>query len=153
MVPGNSRLRLASPPACATLPSVRSGYRQGFGNASAPRVLITATHVDLDFGDDFAWGADNISTLLTEGCTMHDIGCLPVLYPRPHICHYTTMHSGYYGQEFEFCPPYWFIDGNDTTVDGSQYGFIELTWRIYLDCSGPSETEAATWGDIKSMYR
>jgi hypothetical protein len=120
---------------------------------SAPRVLVTATHVDLDFGDDFAWGADNISSLLVEGCIMHDLGCLPVLYPRPYTSHHPTMHSGYYGRGFEYCPPQWFKDKNDTTADGSQYGFVELAWRIYMVCSGPTETRTSTWSDIKSMYR
>lgn len=99
------------------------------------------------------WGADNISTPLGEGCPMHDLGCLPALYPRPYVGHYSIMHSGYYGQGFEYCPPLWFKDGNDTTADGSQYGFVELKWRIYLACSGPTATEGTTWGDIKSMYR
>ena len=120
---------------------------------STPRVLVTATHTDLDFGDDIMWGADNISTLIEKGCLMHDIGCLPVLYPRPYVGHYSTMHSGYYGQGFEFCPPYGFVDGNDTTADGSQYGFIELAWRITMVLSGPTGTEPTTWSGIKSMYR
>ncbi len=120
---------------------------------SAPGILVVATQVK--GSPDFCpmWGTDNISTPLGEGCLMHDLGCLPVLYPRPYTGHYPTMHSGYYGVDFEFCPPYWFKDGADTTLDGSQYGFVELAWRIYMVCSGPTGTETTTWGDIKSMYR
>ena len=84
---------------------------------------------------------------------MHDEGCLPALYPRPYVSHYPTMHSGYYGQGFEICPPQWFKDGADTTPDGSQYGFVELAWRLYVVCGGPTETGTTTWGNIKSMYR
>jgi hypothetical protein len=63
------------------------------------------------------------------------------------------MHSGYYGKELEYCPPVWFKDKNDTTPDGSEYGFIELAWTIYVICSGPTATQPAAWGSIKSMYR
>ena len=84
---------------------------------------------------------------------MHDIGCLPALYPRPAISHYSTIHSGYYGTNFAYCPPLPIFDGRDTTRDGSQYGSIELLWTIYLDCGGPTSNEASTWGGIKSIYR
>ena len=63
------------------------------------------------------------------------------------------MHSGYYGQGFRYCPPRWFKDGRDTTPDAIEYGYVELAWRIYLTCSGPSGVEPTTWGNIKSMYR
>ena len=121
--------------------------------ASGPRILVTLTHVDLDFGDDFMWGTDNISYLLELGCAMHDIGCLPALYPRPYNSYYSMIHSGYYGKDFEICPPDWFLDKEDTTTDGSQYGFVELAWRITTVCSGPTETSPTTWSNIKSMYR
>jgi hypothetical protein len=94
---------------------------------------------------------------------MHDYGCLPVLYPRPYTSHYPVMHSGFYGQDFTYCPPLNFCDGRDTTcagslcfpdgINGTQYGFIELCWRLYITCSGPTKTQTATWGDIKSLYR
>ena len=84
---------------------------------------------------------------------MHDLGCLPALYPRPYVSHYSTIHSGYYGQDFAYCPPQWFKDCRDTTPDGSQYGYIELTWSIVMRCVGPSKVEATTWSAIKSMYR
>ena len=119
---------------------------------SAPRILVTATHLGWEPTYP-AWGTDNISAPLAEGCTMHDEGCLPALYPRPYNSHYGTMHSGYYGQDFEHCPPLWLKDGADTTVDGSQYGYVELAWRIYMVCSGPTETEPTTWSNIKSIYR
>jgi hypothetical protein len=85
---------------------------------------------------------------------MHDTGCLPALYPRPEASHYATVHSGYYGTGvIQYCPPQWFIDQGDTTPDGTQYGFIELAWRIYLICTGPTGLEGTSWGKIKSMYR
>ena len=84
---------------------------------------------------------------------MHDYGCLPALYPRPYNSHYASIHSGYYGKDFEYCPPRWFRDGRDSTPDGTQYGFCELAWRLYITCAGPSASQPATWSDIKSMYR
>jgi len=125
--------------------------------ASRPRVLVTITHDGIArFGepaDNYnAWGTDAISIALQEGCVMHDQGCLPALYPRPYAGHYSTIHSGYYGQDFEYCPPQWFKDQNDFTPDGSEYGFLELCWRIYVTCSGPTATQPATWSSIKSMY-
>jgi hypothetical protein len=119
---------------------------------AAPRILVTATWVGSDATYP-AWGTDNISTPVLDGCIMHDYGCLPALYPRPYVSHYPTMHSGYYGHDFEYCPPQWWKDANDTTPDGSQYGFVDLAWRIYITCSGPTETEPTTWGDIKAIYR
>jgi len=120
---------------------------------SAPRILITATHV----GSETAyptWGLDNVSTPCLMGSEMHDISCLPALYPRPFYSHYETMHSGYYGPGFEYCPPQWFKDPEDDTPDGSLYGYLELVWKIYVDCSGASAIESSTtWGAIKSMYR
>jgi len=63
------------------------------------------------------------------------------------------MHTGFYGWNFEYCPPRWFLDGADTTRDGSMTGFIELAWRVYLIRSGPDAIEPSSWGTIKSMYR
>jgi hypothetical protein len=124
---------------------------------TGPRILVALTH-DATLGDGpveshNAWGADAVSIPLEEGCAMHDYGCMPALYPRPYTSNYTTMHSGYYGSDFEYCPPQWFKDPEDSTPDGSEYGFLELAWRIYVNCSGPTGTEPATWGSIKSMYR
>ena len=118
-----------------------------------PRILVTATHVGAQ-GVYPAWGTDNISTPIEQACIMHDYGCLPAYYPRPYNSHYTSMHSGFYGNRaFNYCPPQWFVDGHDTTPDATVYGFVELAWRVYVICSGPTETESSTWGSIKSMYR
>jgi hypothetical protein len=120
---------------------------------STPRILISAEHVGTN-GVYPAWGFDNVSTPIEQGCSMHDIGCLPSLHPRPYSSHYAVLHSGFYGTgDFSYCPPQWFPDGSDTTPDGSQYGFLELAWRLYLTCSGPTETTPTTWGSIKSIYR
>jgi hypothetical protein len=117
-----------------------------------PRILVTATHTGTD-GIYPAWGCDNISTAIEQACMMHDTGCCPALYPRPWVSHYRTIHSGYYGPGFMYCPPQWFCDGRDTTPDCTMYGFVELAWRVYMICSGPTATEPSTWGNIKSMYR
>jgi len=120
------------------------------GIKSAPRFLITATMIGTTPTYP-AWGMDNLSTPVTYPCAMHDYGCCPALYPRPTFSHYTTIHSGYYGVDFAYCPPAWFLDGRDST--GDVYGFIELAWRVYMANSGPTAVEPSTWGNIKSMYR
>ena len=139
------------PPLCLTGCSADPGPP-----ASRPRILVTMTHDGFSYGypeiNYNTWGADAISLLIEEGCVMHDESCLPVLYPRPYNSHYNTIHSGYYGQDFEYCPPQWFRDQNDSTPDASEYGFVELCWRIYLGCSGPTAGQPATWSSIKSMY-
>jgi len=119
---------------------------------SGPRILIASTAIGTDGGYP-AWGFDNISTGLEQGCEMIDIGGWPALYPRPYNSHYATLHSGYYGPDFMYSPPQRFCDGRDTTRDCSQFGFIEFAWTIYLICSGPTATVPTTWGNIKSMYR
>jgi len=119
---------------------------------SGPRILVTATHTGSD-GIYPQWGTDIISTHIDEGCPMHDYGCLPALYPRPYSSHYSSIHSGFYGQDFQYCPPQWFKDGGDPTPDGTQYGFTELALRLYITCARPSANQPATWGSIKSMYR
>jgi hypothetical protein len=120
---------------------------------ASPRLLLAARHIGSDCTYP-QWGFDNISGPLYDpvGCEMHDRGCLPAFWPRPTESHYDEIHSGWYGIDFEYCPPYGFLDGLDTTLDGSMYGFIELAWRIFLECNGPS-TEPTTWGKVKSMYR
>jgi hypothetical protein len=121
--------------------------------ASAPRILVVATHTGT-LATYPAWGLDNVNTPVSLGCAMHDTGCLPALYPRPYVSNYSTMHSGYYGNgSFQYCPPQWFKDGGDTTPSGTQRGYVELAWRIYLNCTGPSATVPTTWGTIKSMYK
>jgi len=135
------------PPICLTGCSANPGSPQ-----SAPRILVTATHVGT-WNDYPAWGADDISLHVETGCEFHDLSCLPALFPRPYNSYYPTMHSGYYGQGFRYCPPLWFKDGRDTTPDATEYGYIEMAWRIYLTCSGPTDVQPTTWGNIKSMYR
>jgi len=115
-----------------------------------PKVLVTATMIGSQATYP-AWGLDNISTPITNLCAMHDTGCCPALYPRPQVSHYGTMHSGYYGINFQFCPPQWILNPGDTT--GDLYGCLEWAWRLYLANSGPTSTEPSTWGNIKSMYR
>jgi hypothetical protein len=117
-----------------------------------PRILLTATMTG-DNGVYPAWGFDNISQALDEGCLMHDYGCATALYPRPSNSHYPIMHSGYYGNGQISCPPAWFCDGNDQTPECNEYGFVELAWRVLLTCAGPSATEPSTWGKIKRIYR
>jgi hypothetical protein len=122
--------------------------------ASHPRILITAKHTGA-IATYPSWGADNISTPIDSACTMHDLGCLEALYPRPTSSHYAAIHSGYYGIDFEYCPPLWFLDARDETPGGTLYGFVEFAWRIHLLCLGPdpNATEPTTWGSVKSLYR
>jgi hypothetical protein len=118
-----------------------------------PRILFTVTHVGRG-SDELLWGTDNIRNPVSQSCNMHDVSCLPAVYPRPYNSHYGTMHSGYYGNGgFQYCPPSWLKDMADSTPDGSLYGFCELAMRVYLSCSGPSRTESVSWGSIKSLYR
>lgn len=119
---------------------------------AGPRVLVTATHGGWWCAGP-AWGTDNISTPLEMGCEMHDVGCLSVLYPRPSNSYYDRIHSGFYGYGMSYCPPIPFADKGDTTPDASMYGYVELAWRLYLTCAGPTVVQPATWGAIKSIYR
>lgn len=116
------------------------------------RFLITAVETGTDATYP-AWGLDNVSDAYSAGCELHDMSSFPALYPRPLVGHYSTMHSGYYGENFEHCPPLWICDPADTTAGCGEYGFIELAWRVYLGCHGPSNAEPTTWGNIKSIYR
>jgi len=120
------------------------------GSLCYPTFLITAKMIGTTPTYP-AWGMDNVSGPVAEACLMHDTGCCPALYPRPAVSHYSTIHSGYYGPDFTYCPPLWFLDGADSV--GDTYGFIELAWRVYMVNSGPTGTEPSTWGNIKSMYR
>ena len=115
--------------------------------------VLTATHTGSD-GCYPAWGLDNISTAIETGCAMHDIGCLPALYPRAACGGLEPMvHSGYIGTyPFQYWPPIAFGDGRDTTPDLTQFGTIDLAWRIYMICAGPDATQPSTWGGIKAMY-
>lgn len=117
-----------------------------------PRILIVATHIGTDCSYP-SWGMDNISSSIEIGCQMHDRGCYNALYPRPYISHYQAMHSGYYGVDFEYCPPQWFADGRETTETYDEFGFLELAWRLYVHSRYYKATEPATWGTIKAMFR
>lgn len=117
-----------------------------------PSILVTATMVGTDAGYP-QWGFDNISSTAATGCRLHDYSCLAALYPRPYSSQYSTVHSGYYGRDFTYCPPRWFCDGRDSSPERDEYGFIEAAWRIYLGCGGPSLTQPDTWNSIKSVYR
>jgi hypothetical protein len=121
---------------------------------SAPRILVTIT-VDPGYpAYCMELGADNISDAAINGCSMHDIGCLPALYPRPYVSHYPTMHSAFYRQVgVTYDPPKLIRDRNDTTPDRTQYGYVELAWRVYLSCSGPSETAPGSWSRLKGLFR
>jgi hypothetical protein len=96
-----------------------------------------------------ALGLDNISTAVQTPCEMHDLGCLPAVYPR------TSVQSGYFGNGNvnQYDPPQWFCDGRDTSPNCDFYGPIELAWRVYILCWGETGVETSTWGNIKSMYR
>ena len=122
--------------------------------ACEPSIVITATMTGSDATYP-AWGFDNISTPVEGGCVLHDIGCLPAVYPRsPCGAVPPKVHSGYIGAyPFQYWPPLCFCDGSDTTPDCSQFGCIELAWRIYIVCAGYTPAATSTWGNIKSMYR
>jgi hypothetical protein len=126
------------------------------GGDPAPIVLVTATHTGTE-GTYPAWGFDNVSMPIAMGAPMHDYGCLPATYPRgpvtPGVCH-GNVHGGYFGNyQWEYLPPLSLCDCHDTTEDCSQYGYLELAWRIYIICQGPSSSEPSSWSSIKSMYR
>jgi len=138
------------PGVCLTVPCGEIDPLAGIGHS----FVVTATMTGTD-GVYPQWGFDNISTSIETGCPMHDYGCLPAVYPR-YACGFGTpmVHSGYIGTfPFEYWPPQAFLDGRDTTPDGSMFGAIELAWRAYFINSGPTANEASSWGNIKSMYR
>ena len=115
---------------------------------ASPRILVVSTAIGTN-NTYPQWGTDNVSTPVDSSCAMHDAGCLPALYPRPASSHFSTIHSGYYGVDFAFCPPVWFPEADTLT-----YGYLELAWRLYVRCEGPQDaTEPTTWGSIKSIYR
>jgi hypothetical protein len=119
-----------------------------------PTFVVTATMTGTD-GIYPQFGMDNISTAIEQGCPLHDYGCLPGAYPR-FACGYgdPMVHSGYIGTfPFQYWPPLAFLDGDDTTATGTQFGAIELAWKVYIICGGPTATEPSSWGNIKSMYR
>jgi hypothetical protein len=118
-----------------------------------PVVLLTATHIGTD-GAYPAWGFDNISTPIEKGCVLHDLSCMPGFYPRtaPGSDPATNVHGGYFGLDPQN-EPIGIPDGDDTTPDVSQFGYIELAWRLYIICSGPTDAQPSTWSNIKAMYK
>lgn len=124
-------------------------------DAMYPSIGVTMTTVG-DLAGYPAVGFDNICAPVESGCEMHDIGCLPAVYPRNQCGGANPrVHSGYVGlSPFQFWPPLGFTDGCDTTSDPvSQFGFIEWVLTLYVTCGAPSGKESATWGSIKAMYR
>ena len=118
-----------------------------------PLITITATKLGGNPSRP-VWGFDDISHPVNMGCDLHDYGCLPALYPRPWVSHYPSIHSGYFGSyHWQYCPPLLFPDPMDTTLDYSDFGFIELAWRAYFKSTGPTSTDGVTWSEIKSLYR
>ncbi len=119
-----------------------------------PNIAVTMTMVGQDAAYPYI-GFDNICAPVESGCEMHDIGCLPAVYPRGQCGGpEPEVHSGYVGlSPFEFWPPLGFVDGCDTTADVSQFGFIEWVLTLYVGCSGPSGAEPSSWGSIKAMYK
>jgi hypothetical protein len=120
-----------------------------------PKFVVTATMTGTD-GIYPAFGMDNISTPIEQGYPdLIERNGLPCPYPRFACSAGDPMvHSGYIGTfPFQYWPPLAFLDGDDTTEDGSQFGAIELAWRVYIICGGPTATEPSSWGNIKSMYR
>ena len=61
-----------------------------------PAVLIMAHHIGTSVGYP-AWGLDNVSTAIAQGCILHDYCSLPAHFPRPYVCYWDQIHSGYYG--------------------------------------------------------
>ena len=122
--------------------------------AMYPSIAVTMTTVG-DLAGYPAVGFDNICAPVESGCEMHDIGCLPAVYPRNQCGGANPrVHSGYVGlSPFQYWPPLGFTDGCDTTSDVSQFGFIEWVLTLYIGCRGPSGVESNTWGSIKAMYR
>lgn len=119
-----------------------------------PSIVVTATHTGFE-GTYPAWGLDNVCTPLEYGCIMHDIGCLPAEYPRGR-CGWPcpSVHGGYLGTyPFQYWPPMPFCDGCDTSRDCTHMGCVEVAWRIYLGCEGPSAARTSTWSSIKAVYR
>jgi hypothetical protein len=135
-----------TPPLCLT-PCLGGPY-------GGPVILITAKHLGdfSDYGPE--WGTDAPGLYYYYDCSQHDIGCLPILYPRPWISHFDPgIHSGYFGNQEITCPPSVLCDKYDSTPDCNRYGACELAWTIYLICDGPTDVGSPTWGSIKAMYR
>jgi hypothetical protein len=119
-----------------------------------PSIAVTMTMVGTQASYP-SIGLDNISTPIEYGCEMHDIGCLPAVYPRANCGEpEPAVHSGYIGTSpFHYWPPLAFVDGRDGTPDVSEFGFVEWVVTLYVGCGGPSGAKPITWSSIKSLYR
>jgi hypothetical protein len=154
---GWNYFEIRPPVALDICPDFCSPWEQG---CPYPTILLTMTMTGAE-GTYPAIGFDNVSTPAGQGCAMHDIGCLPALYPRngpggqePRV------RSGYLGNSgFDHWPPRPIPDGRHATrPSGAQwYGFVEPAWRVNVICYGPSaaqkQAQPATWGAIKSLYK
>jgi hypothetical protein len=121
-------------------------------------IAVTMTMTGAE-GQYPAVGFDNVSSAVHAGCLMHDLACLPALYPRTWAGGMGTgVHSGYVGSyPFQYWPPLPLPDGSPYEPDlGERYGFVEAAWRMYFICGGPTLLKRGdrptTWGAIKSMY-
>jgi len=125
-----------------------------------PTIAVTMTMTGAD-GTYPAVGFDNVSMPMEQGCSIHEVGCLPAVYTRGGPSGVEPrVRSGYVGSyPFEHWPPRPFPDGKHASLpSGAEwYGYVETAWRVYLLCTGPSlappQTQTATWGAIKSLYR
>jgi hypothetical protein len=125
-----------------------------------PTILLTMTMTGTE-GTYPAIGFDNVSMPADEGCAMHDMGCLPALYPRSGPeGEEPRVRSGFIGNGvFDFWPPKPIPDGRHAADPrGAEwYGFAEPAWRVNMICYGPStapqQTHPSTWGAIKSLYK
>jgi hypothetical protein len=132
----------------------------GDWDPASPRFALTITMVGTGSGYP-AVGFDNIGSSLGAGCIMHDIGCLPVVYPRSWMGGSgERVHSGYVGRyAFEYWPPLPLPDGSVYGGEtGLRCGFVEAAWRMYFHCTHVPTPPCATihstsWGGIKSLYR
>jgi hypothetical protein len=111
-------------------------------------------------GDYPAVGFDNVGTSVEAGCVLHDVGCLPAVFPRSWAGGSgTRVHSGYVGAyPFQYWPPLGLPDGLIYSGGlGFGCGFVEAAWRMYFHCTYPTRFEttiqSASWGGIKNLYR
>jgi hypothetical protein len=129
----------------------------GDWDPAVKRFALTMTMTGAD-GEYPAVGFDNMGTSSQTGCLMHDVGCLPAVFPRGWMGGSgPKVHSGYVGDyPFRYWPPLPLPDG--LTHSGEfEYGFAEAAWRMYFHCTYPTSLETGlqpvTWGAIKSLYR
>lgn len=127
-------------------------------NPASIAVTMTMTGTE---GEYPAVGFDNVSTSYHAGCVMHDIGCLPAVFPRTWAGGMgASVHSGYVGSyPFQYWPPLPLPDGSPfDPVNRLRFGFVEAAWRLYVLCTvvptvPDADTQPTTWSAIKSIYR